>query len=184
MWQYFRKIVKEIENVVSRPLSIIINQSSSAGIFPDNLKIVQGIPLYKKYYNCYFKLPSHILTFFHIKTIWKGCLQPTIPLFSSNGLLYESQYRFRKLHSTELDALEFTDRINQATDAKKIPFSIFLDLSKAFDTLDYNALLSKLDLYGTKETALNWFRSYLINRTQYVDMFMLTAMVYRLQSEK
>ena len=52
---------------------------------------------------------------------------------TSNGLLYESQYGFRKHHSTELAVMEFTDRIKQEMDAKKI--SIFLDLSKAFDTL-------------------------------------------------
>ena len=54
-------------------------------------------------------------------------------------------------------------------DAKKITFSIFLDSSKAFDTLDHNVLLSKLDYYGIKDTALNWFKSDLTNRTQCVD---------------
>ena len=61
--------------------------------------------------------------------------------------------------------MEFTDRINQEMDAKKIPFSIFLDLSKAFDTLDHNVLLSKLNYYGIKDTTLDWFKSYL-NRHQ------------------
>ena len=88
---------------------------------------------------------------------------------TSNDLLYESQYGFRKHHSTELAALEFTDRIKKEMDAKKIPFSIFLDLSKAFDTLDHSVLLSKLQYYGIRDTALNWFKSYLSNRTQYVD---------------
>ena len=88
---------------------------------------------------------------------------------TSNDLLYESQYGFREHHSTELAALEFTDRIKKEMDAKKIPFSIFLDLSKAFDTLDHSVLLSKLQYYGIRDTALNWFKSYLSNRTQYVD---------------
>ena len=58
----------------------------------------------------------------------------------------------------ELAALEFMDSISHKMDAKKIPFSIFLDLSKAFDTLDHNVLLSKLEYYGIRDTtALNWF---------------------------
>ena len=76
---------------------------------------------------------------------------------TSNGLLYESQYGFRKYHSSELAASEFTDRIKQEMDAKKIPFSVFLDLSKAFDTLDHTILLTKLHYYGVRDTALNWF---------------------------
>ena len=70
--------------------------------------------------------------------------------FTSNGPLYESQYGFRKLHSIELTALEFTDRISHEMDAKKIPFSIFLDLSKAIDTLDHYVLLSKLEYNGIR----------------------------------
>ena len=88
---------------------------------------------------------------------------------TSNDLLYESQYGFRKHHFTELAALEFADRIKKEMDAKKIPFSIFLDLSKAFDTLDHSVLLSKLQYYGIRDTALNWFKRYLSKRTEYVD---------------
>ena len=84
-------------------------------------------------------------------------------------LLYESQYGFRKYNSTELAALASTDRIRQEMDNKKIPFSIFLDLSKAFDTLDHTVLIQKLHYYGIRDTALNWFRSYLTKRTQYVE---------------
>ena len=96
---------------------------------------------------------------------------------TSNDLLYESQYGFRKHHSTELAALEFTDRIKKEMDAKKIPFSIFLDLSKAFDTLDHSVLLSKLQYYGIRDTALNWFKSYLSNRTQYVDCDGISSLI-------
>ena len=85
-----------------------------------------------------------------------------------NGLLFESQYGFIKQNTTELAALELTDRIRREIDQNRIPFSVFLDLSKAFDTLNHNILFSKLAYYGIKSTALQWFKSYLTERQQYV----------------
>ena len=89
--------------------------------------------------------------------------------FSSHALCYDSQYGFRKYHSTELAALELVDRIHKEIDENKIPFSVFLDLSKAFDTLDHDIFLHKLQYYGITGTALDRLRSYLTERYQYVD---------------
>ena len=164
------KLLKEIEHVISRPLSIIVNQSLCTGIFPEKLKIAKVIPLYKKDDNKSFGNYRPISLLSSISKIFERvAFNQLYTYLTSNDLLYESQYGFRKHHSTELAALEFTDRIKKEMDAKKIPFSIFLDLSKAFDTLDHSVLLSKLQFYGIRDTALNWFKSYLSNRTQYVD---------------
>ena len=86
-----------------------------------------------------------------------------------NNLLFDSQYGLRKQHSTELAALELIDRIHKSMDNGQIPVSIFLDLSKAFDTLNHTILLSKLKHYGIKNKAFQWFNSYLSNRHQYVE---------------
>ena len=88
---------------------------------------------------------------------------------SLHGLLFDSQYGFRKHHLTELAALELTDRIRHEIDQKKVPFAVFLDLSKAFDTLNHDILLTKLKYYGIKDTPLDWFKSYLTQRLQYVE---------------
>ena len=68
-------------------------------------------------------------------------------------------------------ALELTDRIRHEIDQQKIPFSVFLDLSKAFDTLNHSILLTKLKYSGIKDTPLDWFRSYLTQRLQYVEYY-------------
>ena len=87
----------------------------------------------------------------------------------SENILYSSQYGFRESHSTELAALENIDRIVDILEKDRIPINIFLDLSKAFDTLDHELLLYKLSHYGIQGNALNLCRSYLTNRKQYVE---------------
>lgn len=89
--------------------------------------------------------------------------------FHSNKLYYGSQYGFRKKHSTELAAIEVIDRVIQKMDNNEIPINVYLDLSKAFDTLDHNILLYKLEYYGINGTFLNLLKSYLYNRKQYVE---------------
>ena len=80
--------------------------------------------------------------------------------FTSNNLLFNSQYGFRENHSTELVAPEFVDRIKLKMDRKKIPYLIFLDLWKAFYTPNHDILLTKLRYYGIQGVSFNWFQSY------------------------
>ena len=74
-----------------------------------------------------------------------------------------------KKHSTELAGLEFCDKIINHLENDKLPQAIFLDLSKAFDTIDHEILLEKLHYYGISGNALLWFKCYLTNRKQYVQ---------------
>ena len=87
---------------------------------------------------------------------------------NSLNLFYHGQYGFRENHSTELAALELIYRIIQYLDKGETPISVFLDLSKAFDTLDHSILLSKLEYYGIRNNALKLLKNYLSNRKQYV----------------
>ena len=68
-----------------------------------------------------------------------------------------------------LRGLELVDCVAHYLDSGKLPISIFLDLSKAFDPLNHTILLKKLAYYGLNGTSLDWFRSYLSDRSQYVD---------------
>ena len=87
----------------------------------------------------------------------------------TNGLLFESQYGFGKQHCTELAAVELTHRIRREMDQNRIQFSVLFDLSKAFDSLNHHISLSKLEYYGIRITALQWFKSYLTERQQFVE---------------
>ena len=95
--------------------------------------------------------------------------QQLYPYFISNNYLHNSQYGFRKQHSTEHAVLEIVDRVTSELDKGNILVVIFLDLSRAFDTLNHDILLSKLKYYGFHQSALDWFRSYLFNRSHYVE---------------
>ena len=88
--------------------------------------------------------------------------------FNQFNLLAEQQYDFRKQHSTEYAAIKLVHHVSKEMEAGKIPTSVYIDLSKAFDTLTFEVLLYKLKYYGVTDTALDLLKSHLTNRKQYV----------------
>ena len=83
-----------------------------------------------------------------------------------NSLFYKDQYGFRPGHSTELASSRFVNELVQNMDNFKIPTSILIDLSKAFDTLNHDIMLNKLKFYGISGIALKFFSNYLTGRLQ------------------
>jgi hypothetical protein len=164
-------LLKSIAPAIIHPLTLIINQSLYTGIFPDKLKIAKVIPLYKKGPNNVLDnyRPISLLTALS-KVFEKVVFHQLHSYFQTNALFFQSQYGFRPNHSTELAALEFCDLIINEIENKKFPLSIFLDLSKAFDTIDHSILLEKLNFYGIGNTESNWFKSYLCERKQLVEI--------------
>ena len=149
----------------------MINQSLATGIFPDRLKIAKVVPLFKKgdtrmvdKYRPISLLPS-ISKWFE-----KVVFNQMYEYFTANKLFFPSQYGFRKKHSTDLAAAELIDRAMSQIDQGNYSLSVFMDLSKAFDTLDHGIMLNKLQYYGIRDASLLWFNSYLNCRKQYVDI--------------
>ena len=161
--------VKKLKDLLIYPLATIINQSLSTGIFPDKLKIAKIIPLFKKNedndMNNY--RPISLLPLFS-KIFEKIVQKQLYNYLNDKNLLYDSQHGFRENYSTESAVIELTDYIKLHVDNQHIPICLFLDLSKAFDTINFDILLLKLKHMGLSNMALNWFESYLKNRKQFV----------------
>ena len=152
-------------------LRLIINQSLITGIFPNSLKTAVVSPIYKgrntdKHEFGNFR-PISLLPIMS-KIIEKVAQKQLYDYMTKNKLFNNSQYGFRKNHSTEFAVIDFVDKAMKEIDKGLIPFSILIDLSKAFDTLDHKILFDKLHHYGIRDTYLCWFKSYLEDRKQYV----------------
>ena len=85
-------------------------------------------------------------------------------------LLSDHQYGFRSNRSTSLAVMDFVENIATAVDKKHHTVGVFIDLCKAFDTIDHSLLLQKLERYGIRGVSQQWLRSYLSNRFQYVEI--------------
>ena len=88
---------------------------------------------------------------------------------NDNNHLFRKQFGFRKGHSTDHALISFIDSIYDSFNQSKYTLGVFIDLSKAFDTVDHNILIDILNSYGMKNNSLKWFSSYLSNRKQFIQ---------------
>ena len=163
------KLIKIIPDLIITPLCRIINQSFLVGKFPDLLKIVKVVPIHKggstQEMNNY--RPISLLSIFD-KIIEKLIHIRLYSFLEKHNILYKKQFGFRKNNSTIFSLIEITEKIKESIDGGKYGCGIFIDLRKAFDTVNHKILLKKLDHYGIRGIANNWFNSYLTERYQYV----------------
>ena len=162
-------LLKTIKNDISQSLTIIINQMLTIGIFPDAFKLSKVIPLFKKGDSSLLVNYRPISLLPTISKVFERVIHDQMyEYFNQFNLLAEQQYGFRKQHSTEYAAIKLIDHVSKEMEAGKTPTSVYIDLSKAFDTLTFEVLLYKLKYYGVTDTAFDLLKSYLTNRKQYV----------------
>ena len=165
------KILKALSPLISSPLSQIINESFQSGIFPDKMKFAKVIPLFKK--GCPLVAsnyrPISLLSVFS-KITEKVMYERLYKYLEKQEILYTLQFGFRASHSINHALVSLTEAIKNSLDNRKFGCGIFIDLQKAFDTVNHEVLLTKLEHYGIRGTVLDWFKSYLTDRKQYVSV--------------
>ncbi len=167
------KLLKQTIVDIIEPITHIINLSLSTGIVPNEMKIAKVIPIHKSSDPSILKnyRPVSLLPVFS-KILEKIVYSKLISFFTANSVLYKHQYGFRQKHSTIHPIIHLLN--NCATASSKIDpeysLAVLCDLSKAFDVINHDILLRKLRTYGIRGIANDWFRSYLSNRFQFVEV--------------
>ena len=142
-------LLKALNTSILYPLQIIFNQSIYQGVFPDKMKLAEIILLYKgKEHNLVMNYRPISLLMTMLKVLEKIIYTCMYAFLELNGTLFNSQYGFMSKRSCEQAIAELLGNLLQAHNNKLHSTGIFLDLSKAFDTLNHDILLKKLDAYG------------------------------------
>jgi len=161
-------IIKHSKYAVADVLAYLCNYSFNEGVFPHCLKSSKVIPLFK---NGDRKLvsnyrPISLLNVFS-KILEKLMCNRLNSYLTKYNLLYEFQFGFRKDHSCTLALIDVINMVKREIGNKNNVMGLFMDLSKAFDMVSHEILLDKLFYYGLHDRTLNWFSTYLSNRTQF-----------------
>ena len=164
-------IIKSLKEFISIPLGIIYNSSFKKGVVPDKFKVARVIPVYKsgsKVLRNNYR-PISLLPIFNV-LLEKLVYTRLSSFLEKHQTFTKFQFGFRPKHSTIHAILLILDKIQKAIEAGNYSCGVFLDLSKAFDTVNHGILLKKLEFYGIRGLPKAWFSSYLSNRKQFVSI--------------
>ena len=154
-------LFKMLSQSIAFPLCKIFNSLIEEGVFPRQMKMAEVIPLYKRReldMVVNYRPISLLIT--RSKLLEKLVYCKVYKFLEKNKMLYNSQYSFHNKHLCEHTLMELCGKIIKAKDQGMHSTALFLDLLKAFDTINHAVLLKNLEQYGMRGTCLNWFENY------------------------
>jgi Reverse transcriptase (RNA-dependent DNA polymerase) len=165
------KVLKYVALEISFPLAHVINLSLGQGKFPKLMKAGRIVPVHKSgdSKNCDNYRPIALLNTFS-KILEKVAANRLVSHLETHKILDLNQFGFQRARNTEHNLLQVVNFISNEINNGNYCVGVFLDLRKAFDTCSHDILLKKMSHYGVKGVALDWFTSYLQDRTQKVDI--------------
>jgi len=163
--------LKDGASILGKPIAKLCNLSIKLSTFPDKCKVAKLKPLFKKGSKTEPKnyRPISLLPLIS-KIFEKVVLDQTQQFLNENKVLYNYQSGFRSSHSTAFALSYLNDKILQGFDKGLVTGMILIDLQKAFDTIDHGILLKKLSVLNFSQDSIQWFKSYLSDRTFQVSL--------------
>ena len=135
------------------------------------LKFAEVVPVHKKDSKLDFSNYRPISLLSNLDKILEKIMYTRIfKFFNNNNLFYPLQFGFRQNYSTAHALISLTETIRKYLDQGKFASGIFADLQKAFDTVEHDILLTKLEHYGVRGLRNDWFKSYLSDRNKFVSI--------------
>ena len=160
-----------LKNDISERLADLFNISFTTGTFPTLLKAAKVISTHKKDSKSNFTNHRPISHLSNLDKILENLIHCRLSTFLNiKDIIYPLQFGFRQNYSISYALIHLTETIKEALDQGKYGCGIFVDLQKAFDTVDHNILLVKLKHYGIRGIAYSWFESFLKDRKQYISI--------------
>jgi len=177
------KMLKCINKFIVDPLVYIYNLSIEQSIFPDTLKVADVKPLFKNGDKSIMSNYRPISMLSNFSKIFEKIIKARlIEFLEKNNLLSKNQYGFRPGLSTENALYKVTQFLYSNLDKSNKSLAIFLDIAKAFDTVNHQILFNILPSFGINNSSLNWFKSYLHNRKQSVKINEVNGNTYGIKN--
>lgn len=165
------KVLKYVSDIIAKPLSHILNACIEFGKYPDKLKPVIVKPLFKKENKELMKYYRPVALLSVVSKIFEKYLYHTIVSYLERfNILTEEQKGFRKGKSINMAVYEFLEYATTSMDERKPIVALYMDMTKAFDYVNHELLIGKLQAYGIRGNILNLIKSYLSNRSQSTEI--------------